>query len=298
VEGEESQAFGFWLRGQEFVVRVNPSAAGFAKDRFAFQRFAAADLPIPEVVALGQVDAWHAACVTRRLPGVTLQACDGATLARVADQVGDVLGVIGAADLRGTAGFEEFDERGRGAHASWREFLGVPLGYPWASAGPPAGPVAVRTLLPALGRLLDACPEERRLVHFDFGSNNVLTDGERVTGVLDWAEAAFGDPLFDVAGVLFWAPWLECMRVQAAWFAGRLPADRDVQARLRCYQLRIGLEEIFDHATRGPVGHRLAVPPRPVAGWVDATVRGGGLRWSRSSRSGGWRPRCRAARST
>ena len=48
-------------------------------------------------------------------------------------------------------------------------------------------------------RLTEHCPEERKLVHGDFGSNNVLTDGKRLrvywTGI-----ALYGDPLFDVAG--------------------------------------------------------------------------------------------------
>jgi hygromycin-B 4-O-kinase len=251
AEGEESQAFGFQWRGQDHVVRVNRSAQGFAKDRLAFERFAGPALPIPEVVAVGQVDAGHAACITRRLPGITLQDCDAATLARLAGPVAEVLAAIGAADLRGTAGFGEFDHRGLGRHASWRAFLAAPLRYPWTAVGHRVERATVRTLLSALDRLGDACPERRRLVHGDFGSNNVLTDGERVTGVLDWGEALFGDPLFDVANLRYWAPWLECMRVQASWFAERLPADPDVQARLRCYQLRIGLQELYHHAAHG-----------------------------------------------
>jgi aminoglycoside phosphotransferase (APT) family kinase protein len=38
-------------------------------------------------------------------------------------------------------------------------------------------------------------------VHGDFGSNNVLADGEHITGVVDWSEAMIGDPLYDVANI-------------------------------------------------------------------------------------------------
>jgi hypothetical protein len=37
------------------------------------------------------------------------------------------------------------------------------------------------------------------------------------------------------------------MRIQAAYFTNRHPADPDIQARPRCYQIRIGLDEIYYH---------------------------------------------------
>jgi len=86
------------------------------------------------------------------------------------------------------------------------------------------------------------CPEDRRLVHGDFGAFNVLSDGRRVTAVVDWGLAMFGDPLYDRANVFFWredrmAPVLEQLRRRGGGSA--------YQARLQCYGLRIGLEELF-----------------------------------------------------
>jgi aminoglycoside phosphotransferase (APT) family kinase protein len=37
------------------------------------------------------------------------------------------------------------------------------------------------------------------LVHLDFHPLNVLTDGQTITAVIDWANAAKGDPRFDIA---------------------------------------------------------------------------------------------------
>ncbi len=38
-------------------------------------------------------------------------------------------------------------------------------------------------------------------MHGDFGSNNVLADGTVTTGVIDWGEAMFGDPRYDIANI-------------------------------------------------------------------------------------------------
>jgi aminoglycoside phosphotransferase (APT) family kinase protein len=45
----------------------------------------------------------------------------------------------------------------------------------------------------------NATPTSRVLLHTDFWTGNVLWDGRDITGVLDWEEAAHGDPGIDVA---------------------------------------------------------------------------------------------------
>jgi hygromycin-B 4-O-kinase len=245
TEGQESQAFGYRHDGQDYVVRVNPTATGFRKDRFAHDRFATVDLPIPPVLVVDQLDAQHAACITRRLPGTTLQACDTDTVTRLTGPVDATLAAIAAADLTTTIGFGPFDPTGNAPYPSWRAFLLAARHRHRKPGRARVDQALIDRLLNVLGRLVDACPERRHLVHGDFGSNNVLTDGHRITGVLDWANALFGDPLYDVANVLFWAPWLECMRIQAAHLRATLPPDPDLEARLRCYQVHIALAELF-----------------------------------------------------
>ncbi len=48
-------------------------------------------------------------------------------------------------------------------------------------------------------RLESAGLSFRSLIHVDYHPLNVMTDGERITGVLDWANAAVADPRADVA---------------------------------------------------------------------------------------------------
>jgi hypothetical protein len=105
----------------------------------------------------------------------------------------------------------------------------------------------LKELITAFTSLAKHCPEERYLVHGDFGSNNVLTDGRSITAVLDWDEAKYGDPLFDVATAYFWSSWLDCMAAQAAYYNACLSAIPGYQERIVCYQLRIGLAEVYDN---------------------------------------------------
>ncbi|OWJ64154.1 hypothetical protein BWR60_26215 [Inquilinus limosus] len=247
AEGDDSRAFAFRRHGEAFVLRLNRDGAGFDKDAFVQRRFAGPALPIPEILRVERRADGLALCLSRRAPGTTLQELDDAGLALTVAPTAAVLEAIGAADLAGTGGYGRFDATGRGAQASWQSFLREPLGW----GGLPAGDGTIGRILDRLAALAGRCPEERRLVHGDFGSNNVLAEGGRITGVIDWSEALFGDPLYDVANILFWRPWLACMERQAAFLEAHRRWSPEVRDRLLCYQLRIGIDEIRQGASAG-----------------------------------------------
>lgn len=262
AEGEESRAFGFQVGLDEFVVRVNRSSAGFRKDALAHRSFTSADLPIPEVVSIGTLDDGHIYCISRRAAGVTLQDLSPLHLPAVLRPVAEVMKAIASADVSKTSGFGPFEAEGSGPHATWREFLINVTDrerYDWPAIGTHLNTDRLNRLLDLVADLSQDCPEVRHLVHGDFGSNNVLTDQDRITGVIDWSEALFGDPLYDVANILFWRPWLTCMEQQAGYFEVQRQDLLSQTKRLRCYQLRIGLEEIYQSAITGN---------GPLVGWA------------------------------
>jgi aminoglycoside phosphotransferase (APT) family kinase protein len=63
-------------------------------------------------------------------------------------------------------------------------------------------------LLDALQRIVEtnasACPKRNDVVHFDFHTNNILIEDDRVTGVIDWEGSESGDRAFDLATLLFY----------------------------------------------------------------------------------------------
>lgn len=108
VEGEESQAFMFSAGAQNYVVRNNPTAAGFEKDRLAQRRWTSAILPIPKVVLIAPLDGAFL-CVSARAPGVTLQDLAPADALAFAPGLGKVMDVLATADVSDLAGFGPFD---------------------------------------------------------------------------------------------------------------------------------------------------------------------------------------------
>lgn len=120
------------------------------------------------------------------------------------------------------------------------------------------GPEAVE--LKARLRAVDPLPD--RLLHLDYHPLNVMSDGRRVTAVLDWANARAGDPRADWArtlGILRLAPpppevplplVLSLRRVlEAAWRHGYGPVPGDPEA-MPLFHAWVGTVMLRDLAPR------------------------------------------------
>ncbi|MEC8596230.1 MAG: aminoglycoside phosphotransferase family protein [SAR324 cluster bacterium] len=256
AEGMESRVLTFIWGDQQYILRVNPNPSGFQKDRWCFQQFHSEELPIPEILEIGSFSFHYAYCLSRRLPGITLEDSAIPTLQQLTPYVSQVWKVIHQSLLPSSEGFGPFNECGHATFSSWQSFLqstirGKDQQWDHLFASNLLDATALQPVMQSYLRLTGHCPEERKLVHGDFGSNNVLTDGKKITGVLDWDCALYGDPLFDVAGSFFWSPWLDCMRIQSEFFQRTLRNEANFAVRLQCYQLQCGLEEIHENALAG-----------------------------------------------
>lgn len=94
------------------------------------------------------------------------------------------------------------------------------------------------------------CPDARHLLHGDLRFDNLLSDGARITGAINWGNVFYGDPLYDAAwlgrvnslGEQFVPPAL----LEACY--GTRPRYRE---RVACYELALGLDDLRFYAKTG-----------------------------------------------
>lgn len=254
--GVFSRAFAFVADDRDYVIRLNREVharQSFAKDDYAWRHFASPALPIPRIIAAGESAGFHYA-IGEKVAGRTLNACSPAERRAVLPALLETVEAVGRADVTGTGGYGDWDGDGHGTFASWRGYLASITdnhtdGFyeDWRRYYDESflerdvfESVATRML-----ELLEHCPEERSLVHNDLHFENVMSDGTRITGVLDWANALYGDPLYDVAWLIWQAAnpgwWFDDgVEILMARF-GTLPA---AATRIACYQLHIGLDHL------------------------------------------------------
>jgi len=170
---------------------------------------AARGYPVPSIVWHGMVrDDWHVT-VQNRLPGRPLTTLDGRLLEEVLGLVERQAGAGIPADDRDFTGyianvlFDDWDE-------VWTDAV---------RAGGAAGPLCARIrrwLQPVWGMRLP--PSD--YAHNDLNLSNILTDGEQVTGVVDWDEFGLGSRALDLVVLA-----LDCQERGAPAAADRLLAS-------------------------------------------------------------------------
>ena len=263
-KGEWSQAFAFDRQGRSYVVRFGAHMDDFERDLFA-ARFSSPALPVPQVVDLGEAFGGYYA-VSERMPGSYIDQSDEAQMRALLPALFAALDAMRLADLSPTAGFGGLDGAGNAPCASWQEvLLGVADDSPgdriggWRAklAASPVGSAPFDRAYDRLQALSADLPNERHLIHNDLLHFNVLVEGDRITGVLDWGCAMAGDFLYDLAWFCFWQPWYRAWRsIDFAAAARRHYAAIGLHVpgfdrRLLCYQLHIGLAGMAYQAFAG-----------------------------------------------
>jgi hygromycin-B 4-O-kinase len=147
---------------------------------------------------------------------------------------------------------ERDDERLRG----WREHLHA---HEDAHAAFDAAQRELESIAPD-------CPNLRSVNHGDPLQGNILVGADdRITALLDWGTSVAGDPLYDLAMLIFCGPWqsgIDAARVRDE--AHRRAPDADADLRLHACMLHIGLGAMQYQAFAG-----LAEDLARTAAWVD-----------------------------
>lgn len=141
-------------------------------------------------------------------------------------------------------------------------------------------------------RLYDLKSRPARLLHLDYHPLNVMAHGNRISGVLDWANAQFGDPRADIARTYTilrvepYGPVRDSLKLalfrrllERAWRTGYVQAAGQLDDMALFYAWA-GAVMIRDLGVRiGQPGHWLESHHLdPVRRWRDAWKRRAGIR--------------------
>ena len=263
--GEWSTAFYFTHAERELVVRFSAIDDDFRKDQ-RVRNLAEKSLPVPRIIEVGQAfDGYYA--ISERARGTFLEERDAAAMMRVLPSLLTTLDVIRTTNVDDSGGFGLWrGADGCAPHATWREALLSIATRPPSPRLPGWREALSHSRLAqhafdigyaAMQPLVVACPNNRQLLHSDLLYFNVLVENDVVNAVLDWGSSMYGDFLWDLAWITFWQPWytawssLDIRRAAREHYAATGLHVPDFEARLRCYELAIGLDGLAYQAFAG-----------------------------------------------
>ena len=274
-----SRAYSYKSNGGEFVLRLNNDIKDFRKDIYAHENFGN-KLPISKILKYGKFNDQFCFAIMHRCGGVTHDKLDGNDAEKVLPKIIDMVEKIRRIDVSDKEGYGILDEYGNGRYESWRSAIisfynhklpqinwfkpvipentkclsGIQLYTPRLAAGTLietlfAGSILSRTtfdyFFKKMFELLVFCPEEKHLVHGDFGFDNLLVHNGKITGVIDWAESSYGDFLYDVAWLDFYSDDVEYAEKFKEYYAENKIDAPYFDERINCYRLHIGLSGLI-----------------------------------------------------
>jgi hygromycin-B 4-O-kinase len=251
--GHWSSAYSFQSESGDYVIRFAGDESAFKKDQIA-AGFASMDLPIPNIVALGEAFGGYFA-ISERAFGEMLEDLDRGRLRAAVPAVFRMLDAARGVDLFSTQGFGGWEAPGIAPDRTWRDFLlgveqdppGFYHGWRAALARSPIGDSAFNTAFARLKQLACEPPDGRHLIHNDLLYRNVLVAEDRISAVIDWQCSLYGDFLYDIALLSYGAPWFPSMEgidweVEACKHFASIGLDvPDREQRLLCCKLHVGL---------------------------------------------------------
>ncbi|OGC77879.1 hypothetical protein A2619_03690 [candidate division WWE3 bacterium RIFOXYD1_FULL_39_9] len=235
---EQSIAFKFKVNRRNYILRIASTDQGFFKDQFVRNNYFSKELPVPKTYYIGKMGQNYYS-VTSACPGKLLDDFSDNYLIKSVSKVLDVCHAIYSADVSKTTGFGDWDQLGNGRYVSWSDFLlSVKDRYREGSYWPEGYFMSVYG---AMERRVKYCPNIRKLIHGDLGSNNILVNRGKVSGVIDWSDSKYGDFVYDVAYLGFWVDVMPYRKVFPHYFKSKDVVIVNYKERFDCYTLNLAL---------------------------------------------------------
>jgi len=243
--GEWSQAFGFSNQGADYIIRFNKDDDAFKKDKFAHDNYSSLDVPIPKILEIGSYSDELFYCISKRAEGVPLDLLSWDLQLKMIAKEMDVMHAIHKTPIKSN-GYGWWLDNGNGFFKSWKEYIlekKEKLYAEWDSSFRDSflKKEVIENAYKEINNLLSYIPEDRYLVHSDLGWSNEISDGEKITGVLDWGNSCYGDFLYDVSYKHFWSSDSNFLDRYLKSVDTNFFSLEHSDERIRCYLLRIGV---------------------------------------------------------
>jgi hygromycin-B 4-O-kinase len=258
--GERSKAFIFETKRVKYIFRINNQDIGFRKDKYAYKHFSKF-APIPEVVKIGQFKEQFYS-ISQYCIGKTLTDSNTVLPSLLINSLFTTLDELQNVPIPNNAKYGITNVNGEAKYSSWEKWIlkknimvtkNDGSFYSWDEVKTIS--FVERNIIDELfnkvERLIPFIPKEKYLIHGDYGPGNIMIDNDRVTGVIDWNEYAYGDFLFDVAWLDFWINKTDFINEYKVHFQKNGKYIRYYTERMMCHKLFIGVNTLGIYAAIG-----------------------------------------------
>lgn len=205
--GNLSAVFSFLVSDKEYVIKFSDLAGSFETERFISDLLTSQGIPFPSCLGLGIFKSLNY-LISERISGLNLASCSPEQQRQLLPEVIQLLNRMNLIELGQTHGYGFITASGNGTYSSWREHIIA------ANAEDQTGTfwegwydlfntscLEKDVFEECYNRLLAYSRYNepyRCFIHGDFHQFNIMSNGQRITGVID-SNGKYGDFLVDLA---------------------------------------------------------------------------------------------------
>ncbi len=248
--GHIAKVFSFSAGDDEYVLRFTKKNMGsFKKELLIYENFAAPNIPIPPIIKSGELaDLYYA--ISKKMSGQELSALSKEAYFNTLPSNMATLLAIHQSDVSQFEGYSWMDDNGNGLENSWEQALKRIMEEDpddfhgnWHTLFDTVLDRAYfDSVYQKMVSLIPYCATERYLIHRDYEYNNVLAQDGKITAVLDWGQASYGDFVFDIAYLDFWRVGIDLASHFYDFYHAQGMDVSHFDERLACHTLYIGMD--------------------------------------------------------
>jgi hygromycin-B 4-O-kinase len=257
AEGDTSQTYCFNAGNEKFVIQTSRDLQGYRKENYIYNKFHK-NINVRKVLKTEEMENNIYYCITEFIDAKRLQDLNINDLKRNVDRIMETFKTMEKINISQSNGFGCFDWNGFAFYRTWSEYINaVYEHYKWNNCNKNTKKIILECIseIKKYNNILD---NKRSLIHGDFGSSNALINREKIY-LIDWSLSLYGDPLYEMANVLFWNE--NCLIPLIDEINKMYLNDKKARLKIYIYILRIGLEEIYRTIEQKQIGYNI--------GWVE-----------------------------
>ena len=255
--GLVSQTYSFQNGDMVFVFQIGGKKENYEKELFISQQYREV-LPVREVLDVRETDDGIAYCISKYINGKPLFDLSDRERRKIVNPTMDALAKMAQIAIPSDRGYGRFDANGYARYANWLDFILAIYNdtvYDWSDLTKKGfDDSLVRKAIDEIQKSIDYVQIEHACFgHGDIGAYNVIAHNGQIAGFIDCQLAFYGDPLYDMANLLFWDEKKLCDLTEAV--IQRFLTDEKNKRKVYCYALRIALEEIYTTVILDGIGY-------------------------------------------
>ncbi|MEC0242726.1 aminoglycoside phosphotransferase family protein [Paenibacillus dokdonensis] len=205
--GNISAVFSFTFFDKEYIIKFCDLAEGFETNKFISNLLSSQGIPFARCMVLGNFKSLNY-LISEKIAGQILNSFSYEQQHRMLPEVLQILTRMNKVKLEATKGYGMINSSGNGTYNSWREHIIATNAEEQADSFWEGWHSLFKTTClekdvfdECYNRLLAYSiynEPHRHFIHGDFHQYNILSDGQRITGVID-SNGKYGDFLIDLA---------------------------------------------------------------------------------------------------